>query len=245
MAARVAIIAGGSGAIGRAVARRLCGGGIRAFIGYRTGRSAAEEEACAVTSAGGSAEALHLDLTDASGVESACRRVHGECGRLDIIVNAAAVNRESPLLGMEDGDFREVAGVILEGAFRFCREAAKYMVLNRWGRIINISSVSARIGGRGQANYAASKAGLERLTEVLALELGRKGVTANCVAPGVMDAGMSERIRAEHGEELLKAIPLRRYGKPEEVASAVAFLASDDAGYINGQVIRVDGGLGL
>jgi 3-oxoacyl-[acyl-carrier protein] reductase len=200
------------------------------------------EDICA---RGQQARSVHLDVLDADRVEQVCRDIFGREGRLDILVNCAAVNREAPAAGMDDEMWREVLGANLDGAFRLCRAVAKYMVPARSGRIVNVSSVSAVRGGRGQVNYAASKAGVEAMTRVLALELGRKGILVNCVAPGVIETEMSARIRNEHGEELLDAIALRRFGKPEEVAEVIGFLASDAASYITGQVIRVDGGMTL
>jgi 3-oxoacyl-[acyl-carrier protein] reductase len=160
-------------------------------------------------------------------------------------VNCAAANEEAPAAGMEDAAWDRVRALNLDAAFRLCRAAAKYMVLGRRGRIVTFSSVSARRGGRGQVNYAASKAGVEAMTRVLALELGRKGVLVNCIAPGVIETPMSERVRREHGGALAEEIALRRFGRPEEVAACVVFLVSDAAGYITGQTIRVDGGMAL
>ena len=243
--ARVALIAGASGAIGRAVALRLAGSGCTVYVGYRGGRERGRAVAEEIRARGGSADLAQIDVRDASLVKQVCARVFDHEGALDILVNAAAINLETLTPGMDDETWREVLATNLDGAFHLCREAARYMVLGRWGRIVNVSSISASRGGRGQANYAASKAGVESLTRVLALELGRKGVLANCVAPGVIATAMSERIRREHGQDIIPHIALSRFGTPEEVASVINFLCSEEAGYITGQVIRVDGGLSL
>lgn len=240
---RVALVAGGSGEIGGAVSRRLAAEGIVVYVGCLSRLSAARAVVDTIISAGGRAEALTLDVADTAMVEAACRRIFDSEGRLDILVNCAAVNREAAAVGMEDDQWRDVLAVNLNGAFALCRSAAKYMLLRQWGRIVNVSSVSAVRGGRGQVNYAASKAGVEAMTRVLALELGRKGVLVNCIAPGIIETKMSERIRREHSEELLREIAVRRFGRPQDVAELAAFLVSDNAGYITGQVVRIDGGM--
>jgi len=242
---RVALIAGGSGDIGRAVATRLAADGVRIYVGFRRRSDAAEDIVEAIDRTNGTAEKVQLDVQDAEQSVEVCEHIFAERGRLDILVNCAADNVEAPALGMEDDQWDRVIATNLTGAFRLCRAAAKFMILGRWGRIVNLSSVYARLGGRGQINYAASKSGLESMTRVLALELGRKGVLANCVAPGVVQTSMSERVRQDHGDALLEAIAVRRYGRPEEIAEVVAFLASDAAKYITGQAIHVDGGMGL
>jgi 3-oxoacyl-[acyl-carrier protein] reductase len=242
---RVALIAGGSGEIGAAVSRRLAASGLSVHVGYRRNAERADSIVAEVRAAGGRAQAVQLDLLDAARVDHVCQGIFDTQGRLDILVNCAAINREAPAAGTDDDTWRDLMSANLDGAFRLCRAAAKFMILGRWGRIVNVSSIAASRGGRGQIAYAVSKAGVERMTRVLALELGRKGVLVNCVAPGVIETRMSSRVRAEHGEQLLSEIALRRFGKPEDVAEVVAFLVSDAAGYITGQVIRVDGGMAL
>jgi 3-oxoacyl-[acyl-carrier protein] reductase len=242
---RVCIVAGGNCAIGSAIARRVARDHRQVLVGYRRDGKAAVAVVERIAKEGGSAEVVHLDVNDRHEVAAVCEKAYDRHGRLDILINCAAINVEAPALAMEDDDWERVIGTNASAAFRLCRTAAKYMVLGRWGRIVNVSSVSAAHGGRGQVNYAASKAALEAMTRVLALELGRRNITANCIAPGVVDSGMSERIRGEYGGDLLDRIAVRRFGSAEDVAEVAGFLTSDAAGYVSGQVIRVDGGMNL
>lgn len=241
---RCALVVGGSGEIGSVIASQLAETGVVVCVGYAHHEERAVRTVEAIVQKGGRAEACSLDMNDAQNISEQCEALFERHGHLDILINAAAINREAPALGMEDADWQSVIDINLTGAFHLCRAAGKYMILGRWGRIINISSISAHYGGRGQINYAASKAGLERMTEVLALELGRKGITANNIAPGVIETAMSARIRQEHGDALRASIALQRYGSPSDIAAAACFLASEEAGYITGQTLRVDGGMG-
>ena len=233
---RVALVAGGTGDIGRAVCRELHSAGIRVAVGYASSREPAEFLAASI---GGMAVSLRAGEEP----DETVRSVHEAFGRLDILINAAGVNIESSAPGMRAEDWRAVLDLNLTFAFRLTQAVLPCMLPQRYGRIVHISSISGRAGGRGQINYAAAKAGLERMAKVFALEVGRKGVTVNCVAPGVIVSKMSERIRCEYGEELLERIACRRFGEPEDVARAVAFLAGENAGYINGVVLPVDGGM--
>jgi 3-oxoacyl-[acyl-carrier protein] reductase len=242
---RVALVAGGSGGIGSAISRALAADGMSVHIGFSRAPQVADELAREICASGGRAQAVRMDVRDEAQIEAACEDIFGREGTLDILVNCAAMNSEAPALGMDDETWRDTMAVNLDGAFRLCRSVAKFMLLGRWGRIVNVSSISAVHGGRGQINYATSKAGVEAMTRVLALELGRKGVLVNCIAPGVIETGMSKRIRDEHSDTLINQIALRRFGDPAEIAAVASFLVSEAANYITGQVIRVDGGMGL
>lgn len=241
----VVLVSGASGDIGGATARRLAASGFRVYAGYCRHTERAASLVAEIRAAGGQAAAQALDLADPAVPEQVCECIFRDCGRLDMLVNCAGLNLESPALAMEDDVWNRVLELNLSAAFRLCRAAAKFMLVRGAGRIVNVSSVAATLGGRGQINYAAAKAGLEAMTRVLALELGRKGILVNAVAPGVIEGAMSARLRREHGDAVLNSIAVRRFGTPEEVAGVIAFLLADDARYITGQVLHVDGGMGL
>jgi len=244
---RTALVVGGSGGIGGTVCKMLADRGCNVVCGYNSSEAEALRLVAQITGAGQRAMAIKIDLSlpDSCVLDEICENIFNQFGSLDILVNCAAINLEAAAPAMDDDCWRKVIEVNLTGAFGLTRAATKYMMMKRWGRIIHISSVSAHLGGRGQINYASAKAGLEAMVRVFALEVGRKGITVNGVAPGVITTAMSERIIGEHQDKLLETISVKRFGRPEEVAEMIAFLASDAAAYINGQTIRVDGGMGL
>ena len=244
---RVALVTGAGRGIGAATALRLAQEGVQVALADLD-EQGTTEVAGQLAAAGSAGLPLVCDVSDAAAVQAAVDATVERFGRLDILVNNAGVTRDNLLFKMSAADFDTVLGVHLRGAFLCARAAQKHMVERKWGRIISLSSVSA-LGNRGQVNYSAAKAGLQGLTRTLAIELGPFGITVNAVAPGFIDTAMTQATarRLNIDPELFKEaaaqqIPLRRVGQPAEVASVIAFLASDDASYVSGQTIYIAGG---
>jgi len=238
---QVAVVTGASRGIGRAIAQELATFGANVVVNYASSSQAAEELVSEITAAGGSAIALQADVSQAEEVDKLINTVLEKFNRIDILVNNAGITRDTLLLRMKPEDWQAVINLNLTGVFLCTRAVSKTMLKKRSGRIINIASVAGQMGNPGQANYSAAKAGVIGLTKTLAKEFSSRGITVNAVSPGFIETDMTSGLQSE---EILKMIPLGRYGKPEEIAGMVRFLAADTAAaYITGQVFNVDGGM--
>jgi 3-oxoacyl-[acyl-carrier protein] reductase len=240
-----ALVTGASRGIGREVALRLASEGVAVALNYHTDEAGATEVSKVIGAAGGTTVTLQGSVADAAEAAALVERTISELGGLDILVNNAGITRDNLLMRMSEEDWDAVLDTNLKGAFLCTKAAVRPMLRQRSGRIINMSSVVALTGNPGQANYAAAKAGLIGLTKTVAREVASRGITVNAIAPGFIETRMVDAIPAELRGQIMERIPLARFGSPEEVAASVAFLASDDAAYITGQVLGIDGGLGL
>jgi 3-oxoacyl-[acyl-carrier protein] reductase len=237
---RRALVTGGSGALGAAISKTLALVGCHVVIHANGGGSRAEALAADIAAAGGSAEAVTFDVTDAEATTAALERLL-DAGAIQILVNNAGVHEDAVMPGMRRDQWTRVIDVSLNGFFNVTQPLLMPMIATRWGRILSVSSVAAIAGNRGQTNYAAAKAGLHGATKSLALELAPRGITVNAVAPGIIASPMAEA--AFDPETIKRMVPMKRAGRPEEVADLVGFLASDRASYISGQVISINGAM--
>lgn len=244
-AARTAVVTGGSRGIGRAICLELARRGANIVLCYAGNDAAAAETAGTCRQTGASVLSVKCDVTDAQAVQQLMRDTLAEFGRIDVLVNNAGITRDGLMLMMQEESFDAVLDTNLKGAFLCMKAAARAMLKQQYGRIVNISSVTGLRGNIGQTNYAASKAGLIGLTKAAAKELAVKGITVNAVAPGFITTDMTAALGQGAQEKLLASIPVGRLGAAEEVAKAVAFLAGEEAAYITGQVLAIDGGMSM
>ncbi|MBW1770696.1 MAG: 3-oxoacyl-[acyl-carrier-protein] reductase [Deltaproteobacteria bacterium] len=243
-AKRVVVVTGGSRGIGRAIGLRMADLDTKVYFNYSTPASTdAEETERLVEDAGGSAKGARVDVASRQEVQEFFNHIVKECGRVDVLVNNAGITEDGLMVRMKEENWDRVLGINLKGAFLCTQAVAKTMMKQRFGRIINMTSVVGVMGNAGQANYVASKAGLIGLTKTAARELAPRGITVNAVAPGFIDTHMTADLPEKVQEAMLAQVPLGIMGQPEDVAEAIAFLASEKASYITGQVIHVNGGM--
>lgn len=242
---KVALVTGASRGIGREIAITLAKEGAAVIINYNGSKERAEEVKNTIEGLGGKASLYQCNVSDFAACEAMVKDTVKEYGHVDILVNNAGITRDNLIMKMKEEDFDVVLNINLKGTFNTIRHLSRQMLKQRSGKIINISSVSGILGNAGQANYTASKAGVIGLTKTMARELCSRGITVNAVAPGFVDTEMTEVLSDEVKEAACKQIPLGRFGKPADIANMVAFLASEKADYITGQVISVDGGMNI
>ena len=240
---RVVLVTGSSRGLGRAMAERFGRDGYKVAVHYVSSAGPAEDVAESIRAAGGDAHAFGADVADAEACQALIKSVTAHFGGLDVLVNNAGITRDGLVLRMKDDDWQSVLDTNLSSAFYLSKAALRGMLKSGTGRIVNLTSVVALRGNAGQANYISSKAGLIGLTKALATEYAGKGVTVNAVAPGFIESDMTAELSPELKEAYLQQIPAGRFGAPEDVAAVVAFLASVEAGYVNGQTVAVDGGM--
>ena len=245
LAGKSVLVTGGSRGIGRAIVELFADEGAAVTFFYRGNTEAAEAVVATMRKAGHDVRAEQVDVTDAPACAAAVERLAERAERIDVLVNNAGVIRDNPLAALDDDDIRTVLDTNVGGVFNVTRAVVPYMVMQRAGRIVNLSSVAGEKGGRGQTNYAASKGAVNAFTRALAVELAPRRIRVNAVAPGVIDTEMSQDVRDMAGDEAKARILLKRYGTAQEVAYAVWFLASDYADYVTGQVFHIDGGFKL
>ncbi|SHJ68947.1 3-oxoacyl-[acyl-carrier-protein] reductase [Hespellia stercorisuis] len=242
---KIAVVTGASRGIGKAIALKLAKEGAAVVINYNGSKERADEVKKEIEENGGNAEVMQCDVSDFGACEAFFKEVTAKFGRVDILVNNAGITKDGLMMKMSEADYDAVLNTNLKGTFNCIRQVSRQMLKQRSGRIINMSSVSGVLGNAGQANYAASKAGVIGLTKAAARELASRGITVNAIAPGFIDTEMTEVLSDTVKEASVAQIPLGKFGQTEDIAAAAAFLASEDAKYITGQVLHVDGGMAM
>lgn len=242
---KIALVTGASRGIGSAVARKLAENGAYVYVNYNGSKEKADAAVAEIMQSGGRAEAVQCNISDFNACKEMVEDIIKKSGRLDILVNNAGITRDNLLMKMTEEDYDMVLDTNLKGTFNTIRHASRYLLKQRAGRIINISSVSGVLGNAGQANYSASKAGVIGLTKSAAKELASRGINVNAVAPGYVETEMTGALPDKVKEQIIEQIPLKRVAMPEDIANVVLFLASDASAYITGQVLSVDGGMAI
>ena len=240
---KVVVVTGGSRGIGKAIAEKFAAEGASVAILYSSNSASADAVVEEIRNAGGTAKAYQCHVENSDEVGKTIDEVVNDLGKIDILVNNAGITRDKLLMMMKEEDFDDVISVNLKGAYNTMRKVCPMLARQRWGRIINLSSIAGINGNAGQVNYSASKAGLIGMTKSAAREFAGRGITVNAIAPGFVETDMTEKFASD--ENVMKRIPVGRMGRPDEIASLALFLASDAAAYITGEVIRIDGGLAI
>ncbi len=239
---KVILITGASRGIGKSIAVNAAKEGAITIVNYANNREMAEEVVNEITSSGGVAKSFQANVAIKDEVDKMVDDVFNEFNRIDVLINNAGIIRDNLLLTMEPEDWNDVINTNLGGLFNCTKAVAKYMMMKKSGKIINMTSIAAERGGKGQSNYAASKGGVNAFTRAIAMELAAKKITVNAISPGVIETDMSETVIRRAKDKILSTVALKRFGTPEDIAKVAIFLASDDSGYITGEIIHVDGG---
>ena len=239
---KTALVTGGSRGIGKAIALQL-GKSFNVVVGYSSSKDSGDKVVAEIINSGGTASTIEIDVTNIESIENAFTTIEKEYGGVDVLVNNAGITKDNILPRLKEDDWNDVIDTNLSGSYRTSQRAIKHMMKSKWGRIVYISSIVGMMGNQGQANYAASKAGLIGLSKSIAKEMGSRNITSNVIAPGYIETDMTAFLTDEQKDNIIEQLSIKRIGKPEDIANIVSFLCTDESEYITGQVISVDGGI--